>query len=109
VGGLSETEALALVTINPAQQLGIADRVGSIEKGKDADLAIFDRDPLSIYARGAEDDRRRRGDVRSRARSRARPRLGREKKALEEKLGGGEGRPRGAGGERKPTTAEAAE
>ena len=49
-GDLSETEALALVTINPALQLGIADKVGSIEKGKDADLVIYDRHPLSMYA-----------------------------------------------------------
>ncbi len=49
-GGLTETEALELVTLNPALQLGIAERVGSIEKGKDADLVIYDRHPLSIYA-----------------------------------------------------------
>jgi adenine deaminase len=49
-GGLSEVEALKLVTLNPALQLGIADRVGSIEKGKDADLVIYDRHPLSVYA-----------------------------------------------------------
>ena len=50
-GGLNETEALSLVTINPAKQLGIEDRVGSIESGKDADLAIFDKHPLSNYAK----------------------------------------------------------
>jgi imidazolonepropionase-like amidohydrolase len=50
-GGLSETEALALITINPARQLGVEARVGSIEPGKDADLTIFDRHPLSSYAR----------------------------------------------------------
>jgi imidazolonepropionase-like amidohydrolase len=50
-GGLSETEALALVTLNPAKQLGIDNRVGSIEPGKDADLAIYDRHPLSNYAK----------------------------------------------------------
>ena len=50
-GGLSDDEALALVTINPAWQLGIDDRVGSIEVGKDADLAVFTDHPLSIYAR----------------------------------------------------------
>jgi imidazolonepropionase-like amidohydrolase len=50
-GGLSDDEALALVTINPAWQLGIDDRVGSIEEGKDADLAVFSAHPLSIYAR----------------------------------------------------------
>ncbi len=49
-GGLNETEALKLVTLNPAIQLGVADRVGSIEKGKDADLVIWDKHPLSIYA-----------------------------------------------------------
>ena len=49
-GGLSETEALKLVTLNPAIQLGIDKRVGSIEKGKDADLVIYDKNPLSIYA-----------------------------------------------------------
>ncbi len=49
-GGLSETEALKLVTLNPAIQLGVADRVGSIEVGKDADLVIYDKHPLSVYA-----------------------------------------------------------
>jgi len=49
-GGLTDDEALALITLNPARQLGIEKRVGSIEVGKDADLAIFDQHPLSIYA-----------------------------------------------------------
>ncbi|MYA09224.1 MAG: amidohydrolase family protein [Holophagales bacterium] len=49
-GGLSDDAALALVTINPARQFGIDDRVGSIEVGKDADLVIYDRHPLSSYA-----------------------------------------------------------
>ncbi|GBD31644.1 D-hydantoinase [bacterium HR33] len=49
-GGLSETEALKLVTLNPAKQLGIDDRVGSIEVGKDADLVIYSGHPLSVYA-----------------------------------------------------------
>lgn len=49
-GSLTDEEALALITINPAQQLGIADRVGSIEVGKDGDIAIFKNHPLSIYA-----------------------------------------------------------
>ncbi|MEM8560502.1 MAG: amidohydrolase family protein, partial [Bacteroidota bacterium] len=49
-GGLTDDEALALITINPAWQLGIDDRIGSIEVGKDADLALFDGHPLSIYA-----------------------------------------------------------
>jgi len=50
-GGLSETEALATVTLNPAKQLGIDNRVGSIEVGKDADLVIYDKYPLSDYAK----------------------------------------------------------
>jgi imidazolonepropionase-like amidohydrolase len=50
-GGVSETEALAMVTLNPAKQLGIDDRVGSIEAGKDADLVIYDKYPLSAYAK----------------------------------------------------------
>lgn len=49
-GGLTDAEALALITINPAKQIGVDDRVGSIEVGKDADLAIFSAHPLSIYA-----------------------------------------------------------
>jgi imidazolonepropionase-like amidohydrolase len=50
-GGLNETEALSLITINPAKQLKIDKRVGSIEVGKDADLTIFDKHPLSNYAK----------------------------------------------------------
>jgi imidazolonepropionase-like amidohydrolase len=49
-GGLSDDEALALVTINPARQLQIADRVGSLEVGKDADVVIWNNHPLSTYA-----------------------------------------------------------
>ena len=44
--GLSEEEAWRTITINPAEILGVADRVGSIEKGKDADLRITKGDPL---------------------------------------------------------------
>ena len=49
-GDLSDDEALALITINPAKQLGIEERVGSIEVGKDGDIAIFNAHPLSIYS-----------------------------------------------------------
>ncbi|MER3427056.1 MAG: amidohydrolase [Pyrinomonas sp.] len=44
--GLSFEEALATVTIDAARILGIANRVGSLEPGKDADLALFDGDPF---------------------------------------------------------------
>jgi imidazolonepropionase-like amidohydrolase len=49
-GGLTHDEALKLVTLNPAIQLGIEKRVGSIDVGKDADLAIYNHDPMSDYA-----------------------------------------------------------
>jgi imidazolonepropionase-like amidohydrolase len=49
-GDLTEDEALRMVTINPAIQLGIDKRVGSIEVGKDADLVLFNHHPLSVYA-----------------------------------------------------------
>lgn len=49
-GGLTEEEALALVTINPARQLRIDRRVGSIEVGKDADLVLWSHHPRSSYA-----------------------------------------------------------
>jgi imidazolonepropionase-like amidohydrolase len=48
-GGLSDDEALAMITINSAKQLGIENRVGSIEVGKEADIAIFKGHPLSSY------------------------------------------------------------
>jgi imidazolonepropionase-like amidohydrolase len=46
-GGLTEEEALKLVTLNPAIQLGIDQRVGTIDVGKDADLVIWSAHPLS--------------------------------------------------------------
>src|SRR5213083_3232072 len=49
-GGLSDDEALALVTINPAKQLRIDHHVGSLEAGKDADVVIWNHHPLSSYA-----------------------------------------------------------
>ena len=53
-GDLSPERALALVTINPARQLGIDHRVGSLEPGKDADFAIWTASPLSSMARCEE-------------------------------------------------------
>src|SRR5919112_3764403 len=50
-GDLSEQEALRTITLNPAIQLGIQDRVGSIDVGKDADLSIWNGNPLSVYSR----------------------------------------------------------
>ncbi len=50
-GGATEEEAIQMVTLNPAWIIGVQDRVGSIDTGKDADLVIWDKDPLSTYAR----------------------------------------------------------
>ena len=50
-GDLTEEQALKLITLNPAIQLGIQERVGSIEVGKDADLAIWNGHPFSVYSR----------------------------------------------------------
>ena len=50
-GGMSEEDALRTATLNPAIQLGIDHRVGSIDVGKDADLVIWTAHPLSTYAR----------------------------------------------------------
>jgi imidazolonepropionase-like amidohydrolase len=47
-GGTTQNDALRMITINPAKQLGIQDRVGSIEVGKDGDVAIWSGNPLSI-------------------------------------------------------------
>lgn len=46
--GLSENDALLAITLNPARHLGVDDRVGTLEEGKDADLVITDGSPLSM-------------------------------------------------------------
>ncbi|MGV3587689.1 MAG: amidohydrolase family protein [Adhaeribacter sp.] len=53
-GGLSEEEALKLVTLNPAKLLHLDHRMGSIKPGKDADLVLWTDHPLSIYAKPAK-------------------------------------------------------
>jgi len=50
-GGVSEDEALKMVTLNPAWQLGVDGRVGSLEVGKDADIAVFSAHPFAPDAR----------------------------------------------------------
>ncbi len=49
--GMEPEEAIRAITLNPAEVLGIADRVGSIEEGKDADLVLWEGDPLDIRHR----------------------------------------------------------
>ncbi len=50
-GGMSEIDALNMVTINPAKMLHVDNKVGSIKEGKDADLVLWSAHPLSIYAK----------------------------------------------------------
>ncbi|MGI2259564.1 amidohydrolase family protein [Shewanella sp. GXUN23E] len=84
--GMSETDALNMITINPAKQLGVADKVGSIKAGKQADLVLWDTHPLSVYARtqsvwidGKRYFDRERNDAESQ-------KLGQERAALIQKL-----------------------
>lgn len=48
---VSEDEAIKWITLNPAWALGLDDRIGSLEAGKNADVVLWDRNPFSIYAR----------------------------------------------------------
>jgi imidazolonepropionase-like amidohydrolase len=52
--GMSEEDALKMVTLNPAKMLHVADRVGSIKEGKDADVVVWSAHPLSIYAKSEQ-------------------------------------------------------
>jgi len=55
-GGLTEEEALKMVTINPAKMLHVDGKVGSIKVGKDADLVLWSDNPLSIYAKAEKNN-----------------------------------------------------
>lgn len=64
--GMDPYEALKAITINPAEIIGLAGRIGSLEPGKDADLVVFDGDPmvfesevLKVYVNGREVYRRK--------------------------------------------------
>jgi dihydroorotase-like cyclic amidohydrolase len=52
--GMSQEDALKLVTLNPARQLGLDKRIGSLKVGKDADFAIWSGNPLSVYSRAEQ-------------------------------------------------------
>ncbi len=53
-GGMSEEEALKMVTLNPAKLLHVDDRVGSLKVGKDADIVIWSNHPLSVYSKAEQ-------------------------------------------------------
>ena len=103
-GGMKEVDAWKMVTLNPAKLLHVDDRVGSIKTGKDADLVLWNDNPLAIYARAEKtwvdgilffdraEDARRSEWVRS-ERARLIQKMQAEKKPEE---GGGTGRRPGA-------------
>jgi len=104
-GGLTENEALAMVTINPAKQLGIDDKVGSIEVGKSADLVLFDKHPLSGFSKpqkvwiDGHEYFDREKDIETR------PEFEKKKKALEDKeaAAAAQGKRRNGSGAAEPT------
>jgi imidazolonepropionase-like amidohydrolase len=107
-GGLNENEALAMVTINPAKQLGIDDKVGSIEVGKSADLVLFDKHPLSGFSKpqkvwiDGHEYFDREKDIETR------PEFEKKKKALQDKEAAAQpapGRRRNGSGAAEPTAA----
>ncbi len=116
-GRVPEEEALKFVTLNPARQLRIDDRVGSLERGKDADFVIWSASPLSTYARAEQTwiDGRCYFSLAEDAELRAAAQTEREalaQKALAERmrtLGGAAGAPaggRGRGSAAEPATPE---
>ena len=49
--GMTERDALRSITLTPAEIMGVADRVGSLTPGKDADVVLFDGHPLELRSR----------------------------------------------------------
>ena len=106
-GGMSEIDALDMVTINPAKMLHVDNKVGSIKVGKDADLVVWSDDPLSIYAKAEKTivdgiiyfDRDKDAAMRiqnKNEKARLIQKLTIAKKAAAPGAGGGAGGPRGA-------------
>ena len=50
VSDIPRAEAIKWITANPAKAMGIADKTGSLEPGKAADIVVWSRDPFSVYA-----------------------------------------------------------
>ena len=50
-GGVSEAQALAMITLNPARELGLDHRLGTLEVGKDGDVALFNGHPFDTFSR----------------------------------------------------------
>ncbi len=126
-GGVDPAEALKFVTLNPAIQLGIENRVGSLEAGKDADVAVWSGSPLSSLSRcemtfvdgrlmfSLEMDKQMRETIRKERQRIVQKILSGGKKSASggapemAGMGGGRGRPGGfGGGGRRPTDEELA-
>jgi len=101
-GGVSEEEALKMVTLNPAKALHIDDRVGSIAPGKDADLVLWSDHPLSVYAKALRTYIDGRLYFEAERDQRLRQIITLERNRLVKKMlkGGGKGQP-GSGNEKK--------
>ncbi len=118
-GGLSEEQALKLVTLWPAQQLRIEKQVGSLEPGKDADFVLWDGSPLSSYAKAEQTwiegrcyfdlarDQRLREEAARRREALVQRALPDRLKVLSFLLSGGGGAGAGAEAEKKPEGLEA--
>jgi N-acetylglucosamine-6-phosphate deacetylase len=108
-GGLPREEAIKFVTLNPARQLRIDDRVGSLESGKDADFVVWSADPLSVYARCEQTwiDGERMFDLASDAAMRTRDEATRRSLVAmvlaDPGRAGSDGKGRGGPGEEKPS------
>ncbi|HTK80716.1 MAG TPA: amidohydrolase family protein [Bacteroidota bacterium] len=105
-GGVSEEEALKFVTLNPAKQLRIDNKVGSLEKAKDADFVVWSGSPLSTYSICEQtwiDGRKYfdRSEDRAMADENTKERATLIQKALGVKGSGGGHNPSAAGGEKK--------
>ena len=79
-GDMNDDQAIAMVTMNPAKQLRIDQRVGSLDVGKDADVVIWNAHPLSTYAMVEKTLHRRHRVLRPRAGARSASRWSRRKK-----------------------------
>src|SRR3546814_19420060 len=55
---IPQEEAIKWITLNPAKIMGIADKTGSIEPGKMADVVLWSKNPFSVYAIARSDERR---------------------------------------------------
>ncbi|MCB1035847.1 MAG: amidohydrolase family protein, partial [Acidobacteria bacterium] len=105
-GGVEPAEALKMVTLNPAIQLGLGDRIGSLEVGKDADFVLWSGSPLSTRSLCEETWIEGRRYFSRAADLAARPALAAERQALTAKVRALANKPKAGGGEKSPGGSE---